>query len=236
MSGPVDRRTQRLGALKDAHRGQRCVLVANGPSLNRMDLSFLRHEHVIGLNKIYLGMRRFGFYPRYFVAINPKVLAQGAAQIRAMSCVKFLGSHATAAGLSEDSLTYLLNTNEPPERFSRDLARGLHEGWTVTYAALQVAWYLGFQEVVLIGLDHRYQFTGQPNAAQVIDGPDPNHFSEAYFGGGQAWDTPDLAQSEESYRIAREVFAASGRRIVDATLGGACTVFDKAHYQDHFNH
>jgi hypothetical protein len=222
----------RLDALRDRHRGQRCVLVANGPSLNRMDLAFLRQETVIGLNKIYLGLRRFGFYPRYYVAINPTVLQQAAGEIRALNCVKFLGQTAPQAGLEEDALTYVVGPGPADEPFCHDLARGMHEGWTVTFAALQVAYHLGFAEVVLIGLDHRYTFEGPPNASRVMQGPDPNHFSEHYFGHGQRWDNPDLAHSESSYRLARSAFEADGRRIVDATVDGACTIFPKVRYQD----
>ena len=221
------RRDPRLDFLRDRHAGQRCVLVANGPSLNRTDLGALRAETVIGMNKIHLGLSAFGFYPRYYIAVNRKVIAQSAAEIKALRCVKLLGSHADAGGIGADALTYLVNTAHPPARFSRDLAWGLHEGWTVTYAALQVAYHLGFEQVVLVGLDHRYEFSGKPNEARVMQGADPNHFAPGYFGGGQEWDNPDLARSEESYAIALDEFRRAGRRIQDATIDGACRVFPK---------
>jgi hypothetical protein len=217
----------RMEFLRNRHAGQRCVLVANGPSLNRTDLGALRNEIVIGMNKIYLGLRTFGFYPRYYVAVNRKVLLQAAPEIRALNCVKVLGSHARAAGIEQDALTYVVNTEHPPARFSSDLAFGMHEGWTVTYAALQVAWHLGFTRVVLVGLDHRYEYSGQPNESCVLHGADPNHFAPAYFGGGQEWDNPDLARSEDSFRIALDVFRRDGRTIEDATVDGACRVFPK---------
>lgn len=222
----------RLALLRDRHRGERCVLVANGPSLNGMPLERLRREHVIGLNKIHLGLERFGFYPRYHVAINRKVVAQSREAIRALHCVKFIARPAAQeAGLREDALTYHVETEDPPPpRFSPDLALGMHEGWTVTYAALQVAWHLGFGQVVLIGLDHRYRYDGRPNEPHVMHGADPNHFDPRYFGDGQAWDNPDLARSEESYRIARAHFEAAGRSIVDATANGACPVFERADF------
>jgi len=220
-------RNPRLDFLRGRHAGQRCVLVANGPSLNRMDLAALRDEVVIGMNKIHLGFAKFGFYPRYYVAVNRKVIAQSAAEIKAMRCVKVIGSHADAGAIAEDALTYLVDTHDPPARFSRDISLGLHEGWTVTYAALQVAYHLGFERVVIVGLDHRYEFSGRPNEARVLHGADPNHFAPGYFGGGQEWDNPDLARSEESYRIALDEFRRAGRSIHDATLDGACTVFPK---------
>lgn len=223
----------RLAMFQDRHRGERVVIVANGPSLNCMDLSLLACETVIGLNKIFLGLDGFGFYPRYYVAVNRKILEQSVAEIRMLNCVKFISDRAGSL-IREDGLTYKLNTTAAPSRFCHDIAQGVHEGWTVTYAALQIAWYLGFSEVVLVGLDHRYNFSGAPNQLKRLDGPDPNHFSPNYFGHGQNWNNPDLARSEESFRIARAEFESDGRRILDATVGGACTIFDKADYKDLF--
>lgn len=223
----------RLEMLRDRHRGERVVVVANGPSLNRMDLSLLAQETVIGLNKIFLGLDRFGFYPRYHVTVNRKVLEQSATEIRALNCVKFISDRAGDL-VPEDGLTYRINTTAAPARFCHDISRGVHEGWTVTYAALQIAWYLGFSKVVLVGLDHRFSFSGGPNELKRLDGPDPNHFSPEYFGHGQDWNNPDLGRSEESFRLARAEFEADGRRIVDATVNGACTIFPKAVYTDLF--
>lgn len=219
--------------LHNRHRAERCVIVANGPSLNAMDLSFLREQAVIGMNKIYLGLHRFAFYPRYYIAVNRKVIEQSVEQIKALNCVKFVSDRG-AELIPEDGLTYHLNTTRAPARFCHDIRQGVHEGWTVTYAALQVAYYLGFAEVVLIGMDHRYKYAGQPNQLQRLDGPDPNHFSADYFGNGQDWNNPDLANSEESYRIARTEFEKDGRRIIDATVDGACSIFEKADYKELF--
>lgn len=223
----------RFDMLRDRHDGERCVLVANGPSLNRMDLSFLHRQTVIGMNKIFLGFSRFHFYPRYYVAVNRKVLEQSATAIRQLNCVKFVSDRADGF-LSEDALTYRINTTRARHRFCHDISLGVHEGWTVTYAALQIAYYLGFSEVIVIGMDHRFAYTGEPNQTQKVDGPDLNHFSPAYFGHGQHWDNPDLEHSEESYRIARTEFEKDGRRILDATVDGACNIFTKADYRDIF--
>lgn len=219
----------RLARLRDLHRGQRGVILCNGPSLNRMDLSCLGGEMVIGLNKIHLGLPRFGFWPRYLVVVNPRVAEQAAAAIRTMVCLKFVGSRA-APHLPEDAFTHHVPSLGPPTVFSQDLTQGFREGGTVTHAALQVAFWLGFAEVVIVGMDHRFVYDGPPNAARRMEGPDPNHFDPGYFA-GQVWDNPDLALSEASYAAARRVYEGAGRRIVDATVDGACTVFDKADYR-----
>lgn len=225
--------SQRLAWLHNRHLGERCVLLANGRSLNDMDLSFLRRETAIGLNKIFLGFKAFHFYPKYYVAVNPKVVEQSRHEIARMNCVKFI-SRNCAPIVEENGLTYLINTTGEQLPFSKDICQVLHEGCTVTYVALQIAYFLGFSEVVIIGLDHRYEYTGLPNEPHRLDGPDPNHFCDNYFGYGQNWDNPDLHQSEESYRKARTAFEADGRRILDATLDGSCTVFEKADYRQIF--
>ncbi|MBR9865382.1 MAG: DUF115 domain-containing protein [Rhodobacteraceae bacterium] len=223
----------RLPRFKNRHPGETCVLVCNGPSLNRMDLEPLKHQTVIGLNKIHLGLEGFGFYPQYLVAVNEKVIHQATREIKAMNCVKFIGNKG-AQHVPADALTYHINTKSPPARFCRDISAGIREGGTVTYAALQIAYYMGFARVVIIGMDHRFDFSGKPHEARHMEGPDVNHFSPAYFS-GQTWDNPDLQRSEESYRIARDIFAAEGREIIDATLGGACDVFTKQALGDVLN-
>lgn len=217
--------------LKDRHRGETVVLVANGPSLNKMDLSWLNQYTTIGMNKIYLGFKKFGFYPNYYVCVNDKVIEQSEEQIRALSCVKFLSDRAPGKRIGEDALTYLINADYRKERFSKDLSKGLREGGTVTYAALQIAYYLGFTKVIIIGMDHNFTFEGRPNESRVMNGADVNHFAENYFGYGQTWDNPDLMKSEESYVVADREFCNNGRVILDATEGGKCDIFKKIDYK-----
>jgi hypothetical protein len=219
---------------RNRHFGSRCVLVANGPSLNAMDLSFLRDEIVIGLNKIYLGFKKFRFYPKYHVAVNLKVLEQGAKEINQLNCVRFIDSRALDLGLFPHSPLTCLITERCDSPFSKNLSWGYHQGCTVTHAALQVAYHLGIQTVIIIGLDHRYEYQGRPGEQQILDGPDPNHFCENYFGHGQKWDNPQLAESEFYYARAREAYEADGRRIIDATPGGSCPVFEKQDYKEIF--
>ncbi len=221
-----------LNIFKNRHVNERVVIVCNGPSLNKMDLSFLKDEYVIGLNKIYLGFKKFKFHPKYYVAVNEKVLRQSHKEINNLTCVKFLSNRANDL-FTENSLTHIINTSNPSARFSKDISNGLEEGWTVTYAALQVAYYLGFKQVIIIGMDHRFSFQGKPNEAKFLKGKDNNHFCSSYFS-NKEWDNPDLANSEKSYQIANNVFESEGRQILDATLDGACNVFEKVDYKKVF--
>lgn len=206
------------------------MLVCNGPSLNQTDFSLIRNETSMGLNKIFLGFKRLKFYPRYYVAINKKVIEQSAEQIRGLNCIRFIKNLGAVNPVPESALTYII---EPlsEQRFHQNLSEGFFEGFTVTFAALQIAFYMGFSCVAIVGMDHRYEFQGNPNDETRLEGADPNHFDPGYFG-NQTWDNPDLANSEHFYAMAREVFETAGRRIVDCTIGGACPVFERSSLQE----
>ena len=85
--------------------------------------------------------------------------------------------------------------------------------------------------VVIVGMDHRYSYMGLPNEPHVLQGPDPNHSDPNYFS-GHTWDNPDLANSERFHAMAREAFEATGRRVIDCTVDGSCTVFEKGRLED----
>ena len=101
----------------------------------------------------------------------------------------------------------------------------------MTFMALQLAYHLGFKEVVLVGVDHSFATAGPPNQLVTSAGADPNHFDPNYFGRGVRWQLPDLDMSERAYRLARDAFAAAGRTVIDATVGGKLTVFPKADFE-----
>ena len=215
----------RLARFENKHFGERLVLVCNGPSLNQSNLKLLKGEHVMGMNKIYLGLSRFSLAIRYYIAVNPLVIAQGASHIRKISCIKFLPFREEVVCPPPNGLTYYFALRSM-QGFYKKFCLGIDEGPTVTYAALQVAFFLGFQKVVIVGMDHRYKFVGNPNEVSVMAGRDPNHFDEKYFF-NQEWNNPDLLASEKAYERARQVFEDDGREIVDCTVDGACTVFRK---------
>ncbi|HHY89251.1 MAG TPA: DUF115 domain-containing protein [Chloroflexi bacterium] len=224
---------RRLGALQDIHRGERCFILGNGPSLKQTDLSLLRDEFTIGMNRIYLAFPQMGYQTSYYLSINDLVIEQCAADIQALKMPRFVSWRARKWLQPEENLYFLYTTYTGP-KFAEDARSRLWEGATVTYAALQLAFYLGFAEVILIGVDHSFQTQGKPNTTVVSQGDDPNHFDPGYFGKGFRWQLPDLDTSERSYRMARAAYESAGRRVLDATIGGKLTVFPKVDYYSLF--
>lgn len=223
----------RLAAYQDKHRGERCFIIGNGPSLKHTDLSKLRREKTFGVNRIYLAFPELGFTTTYFLSVNSLVIEQCAQEIRALPIPKFLSwrSHRLIEPTAD---TMFLYTTYTLPHFQTDARRRLWEGATVTNVALQLAFYMGFETVILIGVDHNFTTQGAPNTTVVSQGDDPNHFHAGYFGKGFRWQLPDLETSEQAYTLARQTYAAAGRQVLDATVGGKLTVFPKVDYDSLF--
>lgn len=219
--------------LKDRFKGRRCFIIGNGPSLNKTDMKLLKNEFTIGLNRIYLNYDKMGFEPTFYCVANPHVIEQFAPEIDTIKSIKFVRS-ACRSYLQNRWNTFFMDSFGAHD-FNQDLGNlEWCEGWTVTYCAMQVTYYLGFETVVLIGVDHNFPKTGDPNKLVTADGSDQNHFHPEYFGKGIKWQYPDLERSEKSYREARQVYERNGRRIIDATVEGKLDIFQKADYNELF--
>ena len=223
----------RLRKYKDIHRGERCFIIGNGPSLKQLDLSLLRDEHTFGMNRIYMAFEEMGFSTSYYVCMNDLVVEQCAEDIQKLDIPRFLSWRARKWVHLDEGIHFIYSTYTGP-RFSTDMTGRVWESATVTFVALQLAYYMGFETVYLIGVDHNFVTQGTPNSTVVSQGDDPNHFNPGYFGKGFRWQLPDLETSEIGYRMARVAFEKDQRQVLDATLGGKLTVFPKVNYDDLF--
>ncbi len=225
---------KQLEQFRNIHSGERCFIIGNGPSLNKMDLSLLDDCLCFGLNKIYMLFERSKLKIDYHVAVNPLVIQQSAAEFESLDCPSFLSYHACRGVVSDfENANYLMTSSyrASPYTFSTDITSPLHEGYTVTFVAMQLAYYMGFSEVYLIGVDHNFTVSGNPNEKQLLSGQDINHFDPGYFG-GQEWHLPDLEASELSYYLARFFYNRSNRKIFDATVDGDLEIFPKISYEE----
>lgn len=223
---------KRLEVFRGKHKGERCFILANGPSLNLMQLSSLRNEITFGMNRIYLLFDQLGFSTTYFSCVNDLVLEQFAEDINELKIPKFLNWNMRSLYSSRDeNIIFLKFHSGIRDYFGKDLTTKISGGGTVTFACLQIAYYMGFDEVVLIGLDHKFAEKGRPNKKEVRTADrDESHFHPNYFPKGYKWQLPDLLRSEMAYLLARKMFESDGRRIIDATVGGHCQVFEKVDF------
>jgi hypothetical protein len=220
---------QKLEALRDSHRGERCVIIGNGPSLKQTDLQKLRGTFSIGMNRFYMAFNDLGFTTSILLTVNNLVIEQCADELRALPIPIFVSWRGRHYIHPAPNLHYLYTSYIKPS-FNSDATRRLWEGATVTFVAMQLAYFMGFKQVILIGVDHNFTSTGKPNTTVVSTGADPNHFHPGYFGKGFRWQLPDLETSEIAYRMAKSAYEKNGREILDATIGGKLTVFPKVNF------
>lgn len=234
VSGRRRDSVRRIESFRNIHQGERCFILGNGPSLKHTDLRLMKDEITFGMNRIYLLFPHMDFNTTYYIAINTLVIEQCASEIMSLEMPRFVSWRGRKWLRRDPDIIYLDTDYTPPPTFSPDVSDRVFEGSTVTYAALQLAFHMGFEEVILVGVDHSFTTKGDPNVTIVSNGEDPNHFSADYFGKGFRWQLPDLEASERAYLMAREAFEASNRRILDATIGGKLEIFSKVNYKDLF--
>ncbi len=224
------RSSARIRELRNSYAGQRAFIIGNGPSLREMDLSALRNEVTFGLNRIYLLFDRMGFSTTFLVSVNRLVIEQCADELGAAQTQKFFSWGPRGNLHRTDDVTFVRSVSSP--HFSHDPSRGVWEGATVTFVAMQLAYYFGFSEVILIGVDHRFATSGPAHQTVVSSGADESHFDPNYFGKGFRWQLPDLETSEYAYRLAKQAYEADGRCIINATVGGELEVFPRREYTE----
>jgi len=225
---------QRLQKFQNRYAGQRCFIIGNGPSLKNTDMRLLKNEYTFGMNRIFLMFPELGFKTSFLVSVNDLVIEQSIDDFLGVEIPLFVSWRARKWLPPAENRHYLYTTYTG-RKFARDVTLRLWEGATVTYTCLQLAFFMGFSKVILIGVDHSFATKGKPNETIVSQGDDPNHFHPKYFGKGFKWQLPDLDTSEVGYLMARQAYQDAGREIIDATVGGKLTIFPKADYGSLFN-
>ena len=210
------------GELRNLHKGEIGVVIGNGTGLNNVPLDFLYQYPTFGTNRIY---EFNGFSPDYYVCVNPKIITQSQHEIKAVETLKFISNNAIYKG---DAIR--LNTSTTGHTlpaFSTEPYIWIPEGFTVTYVCLQLAFFMGFKTILLVGVDHKYKHNGKPNQLLVSNGNDPNHFSKDYFPKGYEWNAPDLEKCEQYYALAEQVYRNAGREIINLSDPTELDIFEK---------
>lgn len=221
-----------LQKFHNIHTGKRCFIVANGPSLKETDLSLLKGEITIGMNRIYLLEKINGFKPTYLVSVDiPVQLKQFFNEYNSVDTIKFYNWNIRHKFSKQDNLMFIKGSFS--SRFSFDITKNVGNSKSVTYSCLQLAYYMGFNEVILIGKDHSYNTGGAAKGTRLIDstGVESNHFIEGYYKKGMKWGMPDYKMEEYTYMLTKEAFEKNGRKVLDATINGKLNVFEKVEYK-----
>ena len=111
---------------------------------------------------------------------------------------------------------HLIDPNADNIEFSDDCHDIIHDGYTITYSLLQLAVYMGFKEIYLLGADTNYVKKG------------PQHFIES----GVVDPNYEIARERmiRAYKVAKTFADNNGIRIYNATRGGHLEVFKRVNF------
>ena len=237
-----------LSSLRDKHKGERCFIIANGPSLNKIDISLLKDEITIGCNGIYKNFSKWGFNTNYYMIVDNVQIDIRAKEIAKLKgSVKFTGLHNSYSFPFFNDMNYFhvpIRSNMeylekellPP--FSNDVASIMHRGPTITYLMIQMAYHLGFSKIYLIGLDHNYGKLPELFPPGKIKVTKENyhlvqecHFDKDYYKIGDTLGVPNVKAQEKAYTSAKTFIESTGREIINLSPDSKLNIFKKEDYE-----
>ncbi len=235
-----------IKSLHNKHLGQRCFIIGNGPSLLPEDLDKLTGEITFATNRIYYIYPKTDWRPTYYISVDTDNLMAEIDRIKSSgSYTKFINFKGASYGRTpEDNLWYLNPTGKfsiYKHKFeisvlSEDVSHHGGQFSTVTANAIELAIYMGFKEIYLLGVDNNYAKTIDKNGKIHED----TSVKSSYFAGMQNGDGTSgdgiavhaVDNMTASY-VACKIFADnSGIRIYNATRGGKLEVFERVDFDE----
>lgn len=213
------------------HNGKRCFIVATGPSLNIQDLDMLKEnkEICISMNSIFYIFDKTAWRPNYYVMSDHRgfELYQGELDNLPIDNV-FLSDNSDAFWKQEHKNNiyyhhhhYEYYFNRLP-KFSDDFSMRSYTGATVTYNCMQLAAYMGFKEIYLLGVDFSYGGQ-QKNEAYAHFYQEEKRISVGF-----------VDQVTLAYQSAKQYADEHGLKIYNATRGGKLEIFERVEFDNLF--
>lgn len=249
--------------LKNRYRGNRCFIMGNGPSLKRIDLEKLKNEYVWGMNRCYLLFDKISWRPQFYTAVDDLVVPDICEELNDM-----VRQNLNTLFFFSDNFFYTKVIRDKPNivwfrhrgvdakkggdgYFSCKPSKYVRISNTVTLTAMQLAVYMGFNPIILIGCDTKFVLPDNiithgsvfdSGTGELISGynitstkdNDPNHFDPSYFGAKRKWHAPNVSGMINGYKNANIVCKRLGIEVTNATKGGKLEVFTRNDFNDLF--
>lgn len=215
-------RNEKIVAYKDKFLGQPCFIVATGPSLRAEDLELLRQTGLLSfsVNTIYKIFDQTKWRPDFYVVDDYRAIEKykEVTEKVALEAV-FIGDtkeysekEDPCKGIYWHHIQHEYYTDRLP-KFSEDYAQKCYLGYTVVYSCIQLAVYMGFKEIYLLGTDCNYVMGSKNNYFWPSDEKDVFHH--------------ELDKIFLGYQAAKKYADAHGIKIWNATRGGDLEIFER---------
>lgn len=226
-------RYKKIESLKGKYEGNRCFIIATGPSLTNDDILLLKDEYTFSMNAMVKKFDELNWRPTFY-GIQDK----GVFHILKDEIIKtdvkyvFIDEIYRKELPNNDKWFYfardaIYNTYEAyfkhiyKAKFSEDPSVIIYDGFSITLTLIQIAAYLGFKEIYLLGCDH-YKTSNGKNYFVDHGYPDPT-FAEA------------ASRMNAGYEAARKYAESHDIKIFNATRGGKLEIFPRIDLDQLFN-
>lgn len=215
---------EKMKELKNVHEGERCFIIATGPSLSIQDLEKLNNEKTFSMNSICLLEEDTNWRPTYYGIQDMGVYNSLKDQItqfcKDVQGVLIGDNLAKKIDFSKDNyvfpinfLNHMLEHRKYHSKFSDNAYSVVYSGYSITYSLLQIAVYMGFKQIYLIGADCNYPINMK------------HHFKE------YSYVDPSFSEAHDrmiaAYKVAKKYTETHNVKIYNATRGGMLEVFER---------
>lgn len=207
-----------LSKYRDIHKGERCFIVATGPSLTGEDYLKLQNEITIGVNGLCLWFKEKKMETDYFVVSDDDVFNRVRETLcSAQKTEVFISERISSAQNIPDyfhqfpvDIWNRFAIDDLQKKMSNDISICSYDEETVVFHAIQLAIYMGIEEIYLLGTDCNYNQT----KTYAVD-----H-------GKKAEKTLGFKMLH-AYQVAKRYEDKFGFKIYNATRGGMLEIFPR---------
>ena len=227
---------RRIASYRNRFAGRRCFFIGNGPSLKADDLTRLRErgEICFAFNRIYNIFDSTTWRPDFYISQDEKMLAGCAETVSRTE----LGEKFIPINLKwyfdidvDNACWFMMKTpreeDGKPLEFSDDPAQIVYNAATGMYTAAQLAAYMGFTEIYLIGVDHHFRVSQNNKGEIVVDKDAKDYFTEKYNEDRDKLFIPNTERSTLTYAAMKEQCEKRGIKLFNATRGGKLEVLER---------
>lgn len=159
-----------IKSYKDLYKGERCFIVATGPSLTTDDLDKIKDEYSFSMNSGALCFNETLWRPDFYFCQDEYVYGkirnvvenlsqQDLPNVWVSDSIK--KKYVIPGRFNVFPLHYLDHKMNHKKgygefKFSSDCYSCIYDAYTVTFSAMQMACYMGFKEIYLLGCDCNY--------------------------------------------------------------------------------
>ncbi len=214
---------------KNIYKDKRCFIIGNGPSLRYEDLDLLykQKEICFGVNRIYLSYEYTKWRPNYYIAVDYAIVQNDSKKILELDGIKFVRHFYKEIENWNENGIYefrglICQPGEP--HISFDIYQGVYIGNTVVYDAIQIALYMGFREIYLLGVDMTTGIRYEEEGSHFYKSPNLNE----NLGKGN---TPE---ARKCLGYAGKVIEQIGGKLRNATRGGELDELERVDFDSLF--